>query len=133
MLEPYNGRIYDPCCGSGGMFVQSARFVREHQGNTSSIAIFGQESNPTTWRLAKMNLAIRGMDGNLGQYNADTFHNDLHKTLKADYILANPPFNISDWGGDRLTDDQRWQGYGIPPAGNANYAWILHMLSLIHI
>jgi type I restriction enzyme M protein len=129
MLEPYSGRIYDPCCGSGGMFVQSSRFVKEHQGNIGSISIYGQESNPTTWRLAKMNLAIRGLDGNLGQHNADTFHNDLHKTLKADFILANPPFNISDWGGDRLIDDQRWQGYGIPPAGNANYAWILHMLS----
>lgn len=129
MLEPYSGRIYDPCCGSGGMFVQSSRFVKEHQGNIGNISIFGQESNPTTWRLAKMNLAIRGLDNNLGPQQADTFHNDLHKTLKADFILANPPFNISDWGGNRLADDQRWQGYGIPPAGNANYAWILHMLS----
>lgn len=129
MLEPYSGRIYDPCCGSGGMFVQSSRFVKEHQGNISNLSIFGQESNPTTWRLAKMNLALRGLDNNLGQHNADTFHNDLHKTLKADFVLANPPFNISDWGGARLVDDQRWQGYGIPPVGNANYAWILHMLS----
>ena len=96
MLEPYSGRIYDPCCGSGGMFVQSSRFIKEHSGNLGAISIYGQESNPTTWRLAKMNLAIRGLDNNLGQFNADTFHNDLHKTLKADYVLANPPFNISD-------------------------------------
>jgi len=129
ILEPYSGRIYDPCCGSGGMFVQSSKFVKEHAGNVGNISIFGQESNPTTWRLAKMNLAIRGLDNNLGQQNADTFHNDLHKGIKADYILANPPFNISDWGGDRLVDDQRWKGYGVPPAGNANYAWILHLLS----
>lgn len=129
MLEPYSGRIYDPCCGSGGMFVQSSKFIKEHAGSVGNISIFGQESNPTTWRLAKMNLAIRGLDNNLGQQNADTFHNDLHKGMKADYILANPPFNISDWGGDRLVDDQRWKGYGIPPAGNANYAWILHILS----
>lgn len=129
MLEPYRGRIYDPCCGSGGMFVQSSKFVKEHTGNIRNISIFGQESNPTTWRLAKMNLAIRGLDNNLGQQNADTFHNDLHKGIKADYILANPPFNVSDWGGDRLVDDQRWKGYGVPPAGNANYAWILHILS----
>lgn len=129
MLKPYKGRIYDPCCGSGGMFVQSSKFVKEHQGNIGDISIYGQESNPTTWRLAKMNLAIRGLDGNLGQHHADTFHNDLHRTLKADFILANPPFNVSDWGGNRLTEDQRWQDYGIPPAGNANYAWILHMLS----
>ncbi|MDO7907576.1 class I SAM-dependent DNA methyltransferase [Paenibacillus sp. JX-17] len=128
MLEPYKGRIYDPCCGSGGMFVQSEKFVEEHQGKAGDIAVYGQESNPTTWRLCKMNLAIRGIDGNLGEYNADTFHNDLHKNMKADYILANPPFNISDWGGQRLTEDTRWQ-YGIPPAGNANYAWIQHIVS----
>lgn len=128
MIEPYKGRIYDPCCGSGGMFVQSEKFVEEHQGNLENISIYGQESNPTTWKLAKMNLAIRGIDGDLGPYNADTFHNDLHKTLKADYILANPPFNISDWGGERLTDDMRWK-YGVPPTGNANYAWIQHMVS----
>ena len=128
MIEPMKGRIYDPCCGSGGMFVQSERFLNAHSGKRGDIAVYGQESNPTTWRLCKMNLAIRGIDGNIGDYNADSFHNDLHKSLKADYILANPPFNISDWGGAKLTEDVRWSGYGIPPAGNANYAWILHML-----
>lgn len=128
MLQPFKGRVYDPCCGSGGMFVQSEKFVEEHQGKIGDIAIYGQESNPTTWRLCKMNLAIRGVDSNLGAFNADTFHNDLHKTLKADYILANPPFNISDWGGQRLLEDPRW-AYGIPPAGNANYGWIQHILS----
>lgn len=127
MIEPFDGQIYDPCCGSGGMFCQSARFVREHQGNIRDISIFGQESNPTTWKLAKMNLAIRGLEANLGSHNADTFHEDLHKTLKANYILANPPFNVSDWGGERLQDDIRWK-YGIPPAGNANYAWLQHMI-----
>lgn len=128
MLEPYKGRIYDPCCGSGGMFVQSEKFVEEHQGKLGDIAVYGQESNPTTWKLCKMNLAIRGIDGNIGSHNADTFHNDLHKGLKADYILANPPFNIKDWGGDKLREDVRWQ-YGTPPTGNANYAWIQHMVS----
>lgn len=128
MLEPYKGRIYDPCCGSGGMFVQSEKFVEEHQGKLGDIAVYGQESNPTTWKLCKMNLAIRGIDGNIGTHNADTFHNDLHKGLKADYILANPPFNIKDWGGDKLREDVRWQ-YGTPPIGNANYAWIQHMVS----
>jgi len=128
MIEPYKGRVYDPCCGSGGMFVQSERFVEEHQGKLGDIAIYGQESNPTTWKLAKMNLAIRGIDANLGPNHADTFHNDLHKRLKADYILANPPFNISDWGGDRLAEDVRWK-YGTPPPGNANYAWLQHMIS----
>lgn len=128
MLEPYKGRVYDPCCGSGGMFVQSEKFVEEHQGKLGDIAVYGQESNPTTWKLAKMNLAIRGIDANLGSQNADTFHNDLHKRLKADYILANPPFNISDWGGERLQDDLRWK-YGTPPPGNANYAWLQHMVS----
>ena len=127
MIEPFDGQIYDPCCGSGGMFCQSARFVKEHQGNIRDISIFGQESNPTTWKLAKMNLAIRGLEANLGQHNADTFHDDLHKTLKANYILANPPFNVSDWGGDRIKDDVRWK-YGVPPTGNANYAWLQHML-----
>ena len=127
MIEPFDGQIYDPCCGSGGMFCQSARFVKEHQGNIRDISIFGQESNPTTWKLAKMNLAIRGLEANLGAHNADTFHDDLHKTLKANYILANPPFNVSDWGGERLKDDIRWK-YGIPPASNANYAWLQHML-----
>ena len=128
MLEPYSGRVYDPCCGSGGMFVQSEKFVEEHQGNIGNLSIYGQESNPTTWKLAKMNLAIRGIDGDLGPNNGDTFHDDLHKNLKADYILANPPFNISDWGGERLTDDVRWK-YGVPPTGNANYAWIQHIVS----
>ncbi len=127
MIEPFDGQIYDPCCGSGGMFCQSARFVKEHQGNVRDISIFGQESNPTTWKLAKMNLAIRGLEANLGAHNADTFHDDLHKTLKANYILANPPFNISDWGGERLQDDIRWK-YGMPPVGNANFAWLQHML-----
>ena len=110
------------------MFVQSEKFVEEHQGNIGNLSIYGQESNPTTWKLAKMNLAIRGIDGDLGPNNGDTFHNDLHKNLKADYILANPPFNVSDWGGERLTDDVRWK-YGVPPTGNANYAWIQHMVS----
>jgi len=127
MIEPYNGRVYDPACGSGGMFVQSAKFIKEHQGNIHNVSIYGQEFNPVTWKLAKMNLAIRGIDCNLGTHNADTFHNDLHKTLKADYVLANPPFNVSDWGGNRLQDDIRWS-YGIPPTGNANYAWLQHML-----
>lgn len=127
MIEPFNGRIYDPACGSGGMFVQSTKFINEHQGNIKDISVYGQELNPTTWKLAKMNLAIRQIDGNLGTHNADTFHNDLHKTLKADYILANPPFNISDWGGEKLKDDLRWK-YGVPPTGNANYAWLQHML-----
>ncbi len=127
MIEPYKGRIYDPCCGSGGMFIQSERFLEEHQGKIEDISIYGQELNPTTWKLCKMNLAIHGLDGDLGPYNADTFHNDLHKNLKADYILANPPFNISEWGGEKLTEDARWK-YGIPPAGNANYAWLQHMI-----
>jgi len=127
MIEPYKGRIYDPCCGSGGMFIQSERFVQEHQGKIDDISIYGQELNPTTWKLCKMNLAIHGLDGDLGAHNADTFHNDLHKNLKADYILANPPFNISEWGGEKLTEDARWK-YGIPPAGNANYAWLQHMI-----
>jgi type I restriction enzyme M protein len=128
MIQPYKGRIYDPCCGSGGMFVQSEKFVESHQGKIGDIAVYGQESNHTTWRLAKMNLAIRGIDSNLGDHNADTFHNDLHKGLKADYILANPPFNISDWGGERLTEDVRWF-YGTPSTSNANYAWIQHIVS----
>ena len=127
MIELYRGRVYDPCCGSGGMFVQSEKFVEEHGGRLGDIAIYGQESNPTTWRLAKMNLAIRGLDADLGPHHADTFHNDLHKDLKADYILANPPFNMSDWGGDRLKKDVRWK-YGVPPANNANYAWIQHFI-----
>jgi type I restriction enzyme M protein len=127
MIEPYKGRVYDPCCGSGGMFVQSERFLEERGGRLGDIAIYGQESNFTTWRLAKMNLAIRGLDANLGGQNADSFHNDLHKDLRADFILANPPFNMSDWGGDRLREDARWR-FGIPPVNNANYAWIQHFI-----
>jgi len=127
MIEPYKGRIFDPCCGSGGMFVQSEKFVLAHGGRVGDIAIYGQESNFTTWRLAKMNLAIRGIDTNLGPEPADSFHKDQHKDLKADFILANPPFNMSDWGGDRLREDARWK-YGLPPVGNANYAWIQHFI-----
>lgn len=128
LIQPFKGRIYDPCCGSGGMFVQSQEFIKAHQGRIGDVSIYGQESNPTTWRLCKMNLAIRGIDNNLGEHHADTFHNDLHKTLRADYILANPPFNVSDWGAQRLAEDVRWK-YGIPPNSNANYAWIQHMAS----
>ena len=127
MLAPYKGRVFDPCCGSGGMFVQSEAFVEAHGGRTGDIAVYGQESNSTTWRLAKMNLAIRGIDNNLGPENADSFHRDLHPDLKADYVLANPPFNDSDWGGDRLRDDVRWK-YGVPPVGNANFAWVQHFI-----
>ena len=127
MLAPYKGRVLDPCCGSGGMFVQSEKFVEAHGGRIGDISIFGQESNPTTWRLARMNLAIRGIEGNLGIEPADSFHRDLHKDLKADFILANPPFNNSDWGGDRLREDSRWK-YGVPPAGNANFAWVQHFI-----
>ncbi len=134
MLEPYNGRVYDPCCGSAGMFVQSVEFIDAHasgNGNgresktRAGISIYGQESNHTTWRLAKMNLAIRGIEGQIE--NGDSFHNDRHPDLKADYILANPPFNVSDWGSERLLDDKRWQ-YGVPPRGNANFAWVQHMV-----
>jgi type I restriction enzyme M protein len=127
MIEPYKGRVYDPCCGSSGMFVQSEEFIRRHGGRLRDISIFGQESNPTTWRLAKMNLALRGIEANLGPHNADAFHDDLHKDLKADFILANPPFNMSDWGGERLREDVRWK-FGAPPAGNANFAWVEHMI-----
>ena len=127
MIQPFKGYVYDPACGSGGMFVQSLKFVEEHSGSTFDISVYGQESNPTTWKLAKMNLAIRGIENNLGSKNADTFHEDLHKNLKADYILANPPFNQSDWGQPLLVDDARWK-WGIPPQGNANYGWIEHML-----
>lgn len=127
MIEPFSGQIFDPACGSGGMFCQSARFVKEHRGNVHDISIYGQESNPTTWKLCKMNLAIRGLEANLGKHNADSFHDDQHKTLKANYILANPPFNISDWGGERIQNDVRWK-YGIPPVNNANYAWLQHMI-----
>ena len=127
VLQPYSGRVYDPCCGSGGMFVQSAKFIERHQGNINNISVFGQDSNPTTWKMAQMNLAIRGIEADLGKFAADTFFNDLHPTLKADFILANPPFNLSDWGADKLQDDVRWK-YGIPPAGNANFAWLQHMI-----
>lgn len=127
MLAPYKGRVYDPCCGSGGMFVQSEKFMEEHGGRIGDISIYGQESNPTTWRLAKMNLAIRGIDTNLGPEHADSFHRDLHPDLKADYILANPPFNSSDWGGERVREDKRWK-FGIPPVGNANFAWVQHFI-----
>lgn len=123
MIEPFNGRVYDGCCGSGGMFVQSEKFVRNHQGNIKDLSIFGQESNPTTLRLARMNLAIRGIDARLEL--GDTLLNDRHPDLKADYILANPPFNVSDWGGEQLRTDIRWK-YGVPPVGNANYAWLQH-------
>ncbi len=134
MLAPYKGRVYDPCCGSGGMFVQSVEFVKAHatgNGNggktKADVSIFGQESNHTTWRLAKMNLAIRQIENNLGKEHADTFHHDRHPDLKADYVIANPPFNDSDWGGERLKDDRRWK-YGTPPAGNANFAWVQHFI-----
>ena len=127
MLAPYKGRVYDPCCGSGGMFVQSEKFVEAHGGKIGDISIYGQESNHTTWRLAKMNLAIRGIDGNLGKEHADSFHRDLHPDLKADYVIANPPFNDSDWRGDLLKDDKRWK-FGTPPAGNANFAWVQHFI-----
>jgi len=127
VLSPYKGRVYDPCCGSGGMFVQSEKFVEAHGGRIGDISIYGQESNHTTWRLAKMNLAIRGIDGNLGKEHADSFHRDLHPDLRADYVLANPPFNDSDWRGDQLKDDKRWK-YGRPPASNANFAWVQHFI-----
>ncbi|AVT77914.1 type I restriction-modification system, DNA-methyltransferase subunit M [Rhodopseudomonas palustris] len=127
MLEPYKGRVYDPCCGSGGMFVQSEKFVLEHEGRIGDIAVYGQESNYTTWRLCKMNLAVRGIDADIKWNSEGSFHKDELRDLKADYILANPPFNISDWGGDRLREDARWT-YGVPPAGNANFAWIQHIV-----
>jgi type I restriction enzyme M protein len=126
MIEPYQGRVYDPCCGSSGMFVQSEEFIRAHGGRLGDISIYGQESNHTTWKLAKMNLALRGIEANLGPHDADTFHHDLHPDLKADFVLANPPFNMSDWGGDLLRDDVRWR-YGVPPPGNANFAWVQHI------
>lgn len=130
MLEPYKGKIYDPACGSGGMFVQSIKFVESHHGNTKDISIYGQEYTATTYKLAKMNLAIRGISANLGDVPADTFFKDQHPDLKADYIMANPPFNQKDWrASDELTDDPRWAGYEVPPTGNANYAWILNMVS----
>jgi len=127
MIEPYKGRVYDPCCGSSGMFVQSEEFIERHGGHIGDLSIYGQESNPTTWKLAKMNLALRGIEANLGPHHADAFRNDLHKDLRADFILANPPFNMSDWGGENLKEDVRWK-YGVPPAGNANFAWVQHMV-----
>ena len=127
MIEPYGGRVYDPCCGSGGMFVQSEKFTEAHGGNQRDISIYGEESNPTTWRLAHMNLAIRGIEAHLGEQPADSFLRDLHPDVKADYILANPPFNMSDWSGELLRDDVRWK-YGVPPKNNANYAWIQHFI-----
>jgi type I restriction enzyme M protein len=128
IIEPYKGRVFDPCCGSGGMFVQSEKFVSGHQGKINDISIYGQESNQTTWRLAKMNLAIRGIDSSQVKWNNEgSFLNDAHKDLKADFIIANPPFNVSDWSGELLRTDGRWK-FGTPPAGNANYAWIQHFL-----
>ena len=128
ILKPFeNCRVYDPCCGSGGMFVQSAKFIQAHNGKRGAISVYGQEANPDTWKMAKMNMAIRGIDADFGPYQADTFTNDLHPTLKADFILANPPFNYHPWGQEKLVDDVRWK-YGLPPAGNANYAWIQHMI-----
>lgn len=127
ILEPYEGRVYDPCCGAGGMFVQSANFVERHQGRVNQLSIYGQESNANTWKLAQMNLAIHGLEGDLGKGAADTFFEDQHQSMRADYILANPPFNMKEWGGDKLVEDVRWK-YGLPPAGNANYAWMQHMI-----
>jgi type I restriction enzyme M protein len=127
MLQPYQGRVYDPCCGSGGMFVQSERFVETHGGRIGDIAVYGQESNHTTWRLCMMNLAVRGIDADIRWNSEGSFHKDELQDLRADFILANPPFNVSDWGGDRLREDVRWR-YGVPPAGNANFAWLQHIL-----
>lgn len=127
VLQPFEGRVYDPCCGSGGMFVQSAKFVAEHQGRINDISVYGQDANPTTWKMAQMNLAIRGIEADLGGFAADTFFYDLHPSLRADFILANPPFNLSNWGADKLKDDVRWK-FGLPPAGNANFAWMQHMI-----
>ena len=134
MLEPYSGTVYDPCCGSGGMFVQSVKFVQSHEGSTRDISIYGQEMTATTYKLAKMNLAIRGISGNLGEVPADTFFKDQHPDLKADFIMANPPFNLKEWRAEsELVDDPRWAGYEVPPVGNANYAWILHMVSKLSV
>ena len=127
ILQPYSGRVYDPCCGSGGMFVQSAKFIQNHQKDINNISVYGQEANPSTWKMAHMNVAIRGLEANLGKSYADTFFDDQHSTLKADFIMANPPFNLSDWGADKLEKDVRWK-FGIPPAGNANFAWMQHMI-----
>src|SRR6266478_9041652 len=127
MLAPYKGRIFDPCCGSGGMFVQSEKFVEAHGGRRTDLSIYGQESNQTTWRLCKMNLAIRGIESNIAWNSEGSFHNDAHKDLKADFVLANPPFNDSDWGGESLEKDARWK-FGVPPPGNANFAWVQHFI-----
>ncbi len=127
LLEPYQGRVYDPCCGSGGMFVQSVKFIDAHDGRRDAVTVYGQESNATTWRMARMNMAIRGIEAKLGKQHADTFHRDLHPDLRADFVMANPPFNISNWGGERLAEDVRWK-YGTPPAGNANFAWLQHIV-----
>lgn len=130
MIEPYEGKIYDPCCGSGGMFVQSLKFISAHHGNRKNVSIYGQEYTKTTYKLAKMNLAIRGIASNLGESEADTFRNDQHRDLKADYIMANPPFNQKAWREEsELTNDPRWAGYDVPPTSNANYGWILNMVS----
>ncbi len=126
-LQSHNLADSDPCCGSSGMFVQSEEFIEKHGGRIGDLSIYGQESNPTTWKLAKMNLALRGIEANLGPHHADTFRNDLHKDLRADFILANPPFNMSDWGGENLKEDVRWK-YGAPPPGNANFAWVQHIV-----
>jgi type I restriction enzyme M protein len=133
VIAPFHVRVYDPCCGSGGMLVQSAQFVEHHgdtkypSGNINNLSVFGQDSNPTTWKLCRMNLAIRGIEADLGETAADTFFNDLHKPDKRDFIRANPPFNLSGWGADKLQTDVRWK-YGLPPAGNANFAWLQHMI-----
>ena len=127
VIQPYEGRVYDPCCGSGGMFVQSAKFLQNHQKSLTGISIYGQELNSTTWKMARMNVAIRGLEANLGTSYADTFFDDQHSTLKADFVMANPPFNLSDWGADKLQQDKRW-AFGVPPAGNANFAWMQHMI-----
>ena len=134
MIEPYKGKIYDPACGSGGMFVQSMKFIDAHNGNKKDISVYGQEYTATTYKLAKMNLAIRGISANLGDVPADTFFKDQHKDLKADFIMANPPFNQKDWrGANELLDDPRWAGYDTPPTSNANYAWILNMVSKLSV
>lgn len=134
LIEPFEGVVYDPCCGSGGMFVQSHKFVEKHHGNSKAISVVGQESNPDTWRLCKMNLAIRGISNNLGESAASTFTNDQHKDRKVDYVMANPPFNLKGWrDADELTKDARWSGYAVPPVANANYAWILHILSKLDV
>lgn len=134
MIEPFSGTVYDPCCGSGGMFVQSHKFVERHQGNRANISVVGQESVPDTWRLCKMNLAIRGISHDLGEKNASTFTDDQHKDRKFDFIMANPPFNLKGWRGeDELLDDPRWNGYVVPRASNANYAWILHIISKLDV